>query len=111
MRKTACVCSLLMIGLAACGDVSKLPAGAEVGPRPTLVEPNASLIPTVHVAPAVGWPSGMTPTPHAGARVTALASGLDHPRWLLALPNGDVLVAESATPPNGPKTARASRPR
>ncbi len=98
MRKTACVCSLLIIGLAACGDVSKLPAGAEVGPRPTLVEPNASLIPTVHVAPAVGWPSGMTPTPHAGARVTALASGLDHPRWLLALPNGDVLVAESAAP-------------
>ena len=99
MRKTACVCSLLlMIGLAACGDVAKLPAGAEVGPRPTLVEPNPTLIPTVHVAPAVGWPSGMTPTARAGARVTALASGLAHPRWLLVLPNGDVLVAESAAP-------------
>jgi len=99
MRDTASVCSLLLtIGLAACGDVAKLPAGAEVGPRPTLVEPHPTLIPTVHVAPAVGWPSGMTPTAGAGARVTALASGLAHPRWLLQLPNGDVLVAESAAP-------------
>ena len=99
MHKTACVCSLLlMIGLAACGDTAKLPASAEVGPRPTLVEPKTTLIPTVHVAPAVGWPSGMTPTTRDGARVSALATGLAHPRWLMVLPNGDVLVAESAAP-------------
>jgi glucose/arabinose dehydrogenase len=31
--------------------------------------------------------------------VTAYASGLDHPRWLYVLPNGDVLVAEASTVP------------
>jgi glucose/arabinose dehydrogenase len=92
-------CSLLLlIGLTACGDMTQLPAGAEVGPRPTLVEPNPTRIPTVHVAPAVGWPSGLMPTAPAGAHVTAFASGLEHPRWLLVLPNGDVLVAESNAP-------------
>ena len=38
------------------------------------------------------------PTPAAGLSVTALAKGLDHPRWLFVLPNGDVLVAETNAP-------------
>jgi glucose/arabinose dehydrogenase len=54
---------------------------------------------TVHIAPAEGWPSGAMPKAPAGFRVTALATGLDHPRWLAVLPNGDVLVAESNAPP------------
>ena len=37
--------------------------------------------------------------PAEGLAVTAFATGLDHPRWLHVLPNGDVLVAESAAPP------------
>jgi glucose/arabinose dehydrogenase len=57
------------------------------------------LIPTLEVAPAVGWPAGSKPTAAAGLTVTAFANGLDHPRWLYVLPNGDVLVAETNAPP------------
>jgi glucose/arabinose dehydrogenase len=53
----------------------------------------------VHIAPAKGWPEDARPRPAAGFTVTAYARGLDHPRWLYLLPNGDVLVAESAPPP------------
>ncbi|MBA3593049.1 MAG: sorbosone dehydrogenase family protein [Polaromonas sp.] len=93
------LCAVLTIGLAACGDTSKLPPGADVGAAPTLPEPVKSLIPTVNIAPAQGWPEGVIPQPMAGMTVTALASGLDHPRWVYTLPNGDVLVAESNKPP------------
>ena len=68
------------------------------GTRPVLPEPEKRLIPTVHIAPAVGWPQGATPTPARGLAVHAYAAGLDHPRWLYVLPNGDVLVAETNAP-------------
>jgi glucose/arabinose dehydrogenase len=84
--------------LAACGDRAKLPVSAGMGPAPTLPEPTRTLIPTVKVADAVGW-LGSAPTPAADLRVAAFAEGLDHPRWLHVLPNGDVLVAESNAPP------------
>ena len=47
----------------------------------------------------MGWPEGVKPIPAPGLRVDAFASGLDHPRWLYTLPNGDVLVAETNEPP------------
>ena len=75
-----------------------LPESAGVGPNPTFPPAETSLIPVVHIAPAIGWPSGTKPTPAAGTQVNAFASGLDHPRWLLVLPNGDVFVAESNAP-------------
>jgi glucose/arabinose dehydrogenase len=56
------------------------------------------LIPVVNIAPAVGWRAGGTPAAADGLTVTAFARDLDHPRWLYVLPNGDVLVAESAAP-------------
>jgi glucose/arabinose dehydrogenase len=52
----------------------------------------------VDIAPAKGWPEGAKPTPAAGLQVSAFARDLRHPRWLYVLPNGDVLVAESAKP-------------
>ena len=85
--------------LAACGDSSQLPEGAATGPVPVLPPPNPTLLPTVEVAPATGWPDGVKPKPATGLAVKALASGLDHPRWLHVLPNGDVLVAETNAPP------------
>src|SRR5688500_12735732 len=85
--------------LPACGEHAKLPFMAGVGPDPVLPPPNATLIPTVEIAPAVGWPAGAMPTPAEGLAVTAFATGLDHPRWLLVLPNGDVLVVETNAPP------------
>ena len=53
----------------------------------------------MHVAPAKGWPEGGAPKPAEGLAVNAFARGLDHPRWLYVLPNGDVLVAETNAPP------------
>ncbi|PWC34047.1 sorbosone dehydrogenase family protein [Azospirillum sp. TSO35-2] len=85
--------------LTACGDEAKLPVSAGTGPSPTLPEPRSSLIPTVNIADAVGWPQGAQPVPAEGLTLTAFAGGLDHPRWLLALPNGDILVAETNAPP------------
>jgi len=73
------------------------------GPDPQLPAPQKSLIPTMNIAPAEPWPQGTRPTPAAGLAVTAYGTGLDHPRWLYVLPNGDVLVAESNKPANAPK--------
>ena len=88
-----------MLTLAACGDMAKLPEDAGVGPKPVLPPPNPTLLPTVHIAPAKGWPAGVTPLAAAGLSVSAYATGLEHPRWLYVLPNGDVLVAETNAPP------------
>ena len=84
--------------LSACAERSKLAPGADTGPSPALPEPSTSLIPTVKVAPAKGWPEGVTPKAAPGTRVVAFATGLQHPRWVYVLPNGDVLVAETAAP-------------
>jgi glucose/arabinose dehydrogenase len=86
-------------GLAACGESSSLQVSDGTGPSTKLPEPNKTLIPTVNIAPAVGWPDGGKPTAAAGTQVAAFAEGLDHPRWLYVLPNGDVLVAETNAPP------------
>ena len=93
--------AFLLVLLAACGESAKLPAEAGIGPNPTLPEPNETMIPTVDIAPAIGWPDGGMPVPAKGLAVNALATGLDHPRWLYVLPNGDVLVAETNAPPRG----------
>jgi glucose/arabinose dehydrogenase len=69
------------------------------GANPQLPAPEKSLIPTVHIAKATGWPAGVKPTPAQGLQVQAYATGLAHPRWLHVLPNGDVLVAETNAPP------------
>jgi glucose/arabinose dehydrogenase len=89
---------LCTVALAGCAESARLPDSASVGPDPTLPEPVESLIPTVKVAPAKGWPEGVTPRAAAGMQVQAFATGLEHPRWLYVLPNGDVLVAETAAP-------------
>ncbi|MGG7604578.1 PQQ-dependent sugar dehydrogenase [Massilia sp. BKSP1R2A-1] len=104
-RLTAC--SLILL-LAACGDKSTLPVGADVGPNPIIKTPVRSVIPTVDIAPAKGWLDGGKPVAAAGLAVNAFASGLDHPRWLHVLPNGDVLVAETNAPerPEGKKGIR-----
>jgi glucose/arabinose dehydrogenase len=84
---------------AGCGGTARLPLEAGVGPHPRLPAPQKSLVPVLHIAPAKGWPPGGKPVAGAGLTVTAFAQGLDHPRWLYVLPNGDVLVAETNAPP------------
>lgn len=90
---------VLALSLTACGDIARLPVSAGTGPNPELPPPSQTLIPTVNIAPAMGWPSGGKPQAAAGTEVVAFADGLDHPRWLYVLPNGDVLVAETNRPP------------
>ncbi|CAL4867860.1 hypothetical protein MMA231_02132 [Asticcacaulis sp. MM231] len=60
------------------------------------------------IADAVGWPEGVAPKPAAGLKVVAYARGLEHPRWLYVLPNGDTLVAETNAPPK-PDDAKGIR--
>lgn len=86
------------IGLSACGERANHTVAEGTGPNPALPEPNKTLIPTVKVAEIKQWPQGTKPVPAQGLTVTEFASGLAHPRWLLVLPNGDVLVAESDGP-------------
>jgi glucose/arabinose dehydrogenase len=95
-------------GLAACGEVARLPVSAGTGPNPTLPEPTKTLLPTLHIAPAQGWASGAVPIAANGTAANAFATDLDHPRWLCVLPNGDVLVAESNAPPR-PDDAKGIR--
>lgn len=71
----------------------------ETGPAPVMPAPDRQWIPTVNIAPAVGWPEGAAPQAAEGLTVQAFARDLDHPRWLYVLPNGDVLVAETNAPP------------
>ncbi len=96
---TAGAVILVAAGLVtACGERATQPLEAGTGPSPALPPPNATLLPTVNIAPAAHWAAGATPTPAPGLRVVALAQGLEHPRWLAVLPNNDVLVAETNAP-------------
>ena len=78
---------------------ARLSVAAVEGPAPDITPPRTGPIPLVHIAKPIGWRAGEAPTPAAGLKVQPFATGLDHPRWLLPLPNGDVLVAETNAPP------------
>ncbi len=105
------VASLMVMtvtALAACGEMATLPVSAGTGPHPALPPPLQSLLPTVHIAPAQGWTDGTAPLPAPGTQVAAFADGLDPPRRLYVLPNGDVLVAETNAPPK-PEAGKSFR--
>ena len=95
-------CLAVCIAMAASGCVGPGSNDPLVGfgPNPTLPAPQSSLIPQTGVPDVVGWRAGASPKAPPGFTVTRFAEGLDHPRWLLVLPNGDVLVAETAAPPS-----------
>ena len=106
MRVVRWLVILVLLGAAAAaalwytrGDTAKLPQLAGYGANPTLPDPHPTLIPTINQANGIGWPAGAKPIAAAGLKVAAFADKLDHPRWLLVLPNGDVLVAETNSPP------------
>ena len=97
IRSTAVLVALICT--VACGSSARVPVLAETGPHPVIAEPKTSLIPTINVATAKGWPAGGKPIAAAGTIAAAFAQHLDHPRWLYVLPSGDVLVAETNGPP------------
>ena len=100
---------LFALTLSACSDTARLAVADGTGPDPVLPAPGGGLLPTVDIAPAVGWGEGQTPEPAPGLRVAAFARDLEHPRWLTVLPNGDVLVAESAAPGTDEKSGLRAR--
>src|SRR5262249_52016811 len=89
---------VLAMGAAACGESARLPIETQVGPSPEVPPPRRMLVPTVKIATARGWDPGAHPISPLGARVTAFGTGLQHPRWVYVLPNGDVVVAETNAP-------------
>ncbi|UKE46767.1 MULTISPECIES: PQQ-dependent sugar dehydrogenase [Xanthomonas translucens group] len=92
-------CFLTAAALSACGDTAKHSIEDGMGPDPALPHPVKRMIPTVKVAEVKRWAEGAAPVPADGLAVQAFARELDHPRWMYVLPNGDVLVAETAAPP------------
>jgi glucose/arabinose dehydrogenase len=97
--RTILLIGALALSLAACNEKADVPIAQGYGPEPTLPPPKNSWIPTVNIATARGWPAGEKPAAAEGFSVAAFATGLDHPRTLFVLPNGDVLVAETNAPP------------
>jgi len=101
-RPTPRIAAMLLVLTAAtalgCREAARLPVSAGIGPQPVLPDPVRTLIPTVNIAEAKGWSAGAKPLGAQGTVVTALAAGLNHPRFLYVLPNGDVLVAETNAP-------------
>ncbi len=78
-------------------DGSPVPAWGDAPAIPT-AKPQGS-IPTLKMPTAKGWSAGQAPVAAPGLKVNAFATGLQHPRWIYILPNGDVLVAESTQVP------------
>ena len=97
---------LVLSSMLGCGASATLPVSAGTGEQPALPTPRTSLIPTVNVATARGWSSTGKPLAAQGLSVSALVRGLDHPRWLYVLPNGDILVAETNGPARRPDNAK-----
>jgi glucose/arabinose dehydrogenase len=89
----------MALPLAGCNDPQDTATAEQsYGASPELPAPQSSLIPTINVATATTWPGGAKPVATNGMAVSAFAAGLDHPRAVYVLPNGDVLVAESNAP-------------
>jgi glucose/arabinose dehydrogenase len=63
-------------------------------PTVPVAKPQGAL-PTLKMPSARGWSDGQKPVAAPGLKVNAFATGLQHPRWINVLPNGDVLIAES----------------
>ena len=105
LRKPLIILGVILVVLVAFGlwvrhgNPSDRPVDATTGKEPLLVEAEVERIPSVGLAETIGWKAGEAPQAAQGLTVARFAEGLDHPRTLLTLPNGDVLVAETNSPP------------
>lgn len=93
------VAAAIGLWIYATAETAELSVEAVMGDKPQLTEPRERMIPTINVVDPLGWAEGKTPTPAAGLAVNSFADKLDHPRWMTVLSNGDVLVAETNSPP------------
>ena len=105
LLRATLLCGALLC-LAGCDDGSGDPK-VQIGPNPQLPEIKQFLLPPMHIARVVGWKKGEKPDVAQGLKIEPLATGLQHPRSLYTLPNGDVLVVES----KAPESAAIKRPK
>jgi glucose/arabinose dehydrogenase len=117
MNKHVIVLPLVALALAggaylylAQGDTARLPVGADTGRDPVFTAPRSEMMPTINIADVKPWAAGAAPVAAKGLTVARFAEGLAHPRSLLRLPNGDILVAETNSPPR-PKDGIVDRVR
>jgi glucose/arabinose dehydrogenase len=103
--RTMGIPAIVLLGAITAGCVAASTQRTEIpatnggyGSDPVLPKPRTTLIPTINIAKATGWSGGARPRPAEGLKVNAFAGGLDHPRWMHVLPNGDGLVAETNAP-------------
>ncbi|MCT2557854.1 PQQ-dependent sugar dehydrogenase [Tsuneonella sp. YG55] len=97
------VAVLLVIGVVAylvTPDTARQSVEDLAGTDPQLLRPRYETVPTVGVADAVGWPDDAVPVAAEGLAVSRFAQGLDHPRTMYVMPNGDVLLALTNRPPS-----------
>ncbi len=104
-QKMSLLSTVVAILVTACGEVAQFPVSAGIVAHPQLPASIPTLIPTINIALAIGWPKLGIPLAMLGMTVYTYAEGLEHPRLLYVLPNGDVLVAESNAPTR-PKDGR-----
>jgi glucose/arabinose dehydrogenase len=81
------------------GDTARLTVEQLSGREPQMTAPRREWVPTANIPDMVGWKADEKPVAAAGLTVNRFADGLSHPRSMLSLPNGDILVAETASPP------------
>ncbi|MDB5470054.1 MAG: L-sorbosone dehydrogenase [Caulobacter sp.] len=89
---------LALVALTACQKPTTSDGSEGYGPDPKMPAARTTPLPTVNARQAVGWAADAAPKPAEGLKVARFAEGLEHPRWLYALPNGDILVSESNSP-------------
>ncbi|KJV31333.1 PQQ-dependent sugar dehydrogenase [Luteibacter yeojuensis] len=93
--------------LGACDEKASQTAAQQSGGDPSLPKAQRFLVPPMQVPKYVGWKQGAMPTVAPGLKIEKIAGDLKHPRQLLTLPNGDVLVVES----NGPGEEAVTTPK
>jgi glucose/arabinose dehydrogenase len=91
-RLSALVIAVVVTSFALLPDLPSF--AAPPPPVPDLPPPTVG---TFRPARTIGWPADQAPTAPPGFTVRKYAGDLDKPRWLLTLPNGDVLVSQSRT--------------
>ena len=104
IRNLAIIAVIIAIGAAfwiTRPDEAQVPMDKMVGVDPVLGDPRPQMVPTVDIAEVDRWGADQKPEAAPGLQVTRYAADLDHPRNLYTLPNGDILVAESNSPPRG----------
>ena len=99
--------ALALLSLGGCNEKAAFEPAQQSGSEPTLPAAQNFIVPPMQVPDGVGWKQGQLPQVAAGLQIERMADGFKHPRQLLVLPNGDVLVVES----NGPGTEATTTPK